>query len=387
MYIALTMSTMRKLYIRDNESFFLWGPRQSGKTTYLKTRFPDAFRIDLLNSEQYRKYVSNPEILREELRSLDRKKLVIIDEVQRVPALLDEVHWAIENLDTCFGLCGSSARKVRKGHANLLGGRAYRYELFGFIAAELGKSFDLTRMLNNGYLPRGYLAKEPLRVLRPYVADYLKEEIANEALTRNLPAFSDFLRVASVTDTEIVDFTKVASECAVSRTAVKNYYDILVDTLLGRFLPAFTKRAKRRVIQSAKFYLADVGVVNFLAGRGTLTPRSELFGKAFENWVHHELIAYLCYTEKDVDLHYWRTSSGHEVDFIIGDMEVALEAKSSSRIDNQHLRGLRSIVKDFDCIRKRLVVSMVNQTRETEDGIVICSPHEFVRMLWEHELI
>ena len=269
------------------ETFFLWGPRQTGKSTLLKQAYPDAHWVDLLKADAFRRYTQNPEILREELRSITPSPFVVIDEIQKVPQLLDEVHWLHENSGIQFALCGSSARKVRRGHANLLGGRAVRHELFGFVSDELGDSFDFEKLLNRGYLPRIYQSSNPVRLLSAYVGDYLKEEIAAEGLTRNLPAFSDFLNAAALSDTEMVNFSTIARETGVTSPTIKGYFEILTDTLLGRWLPAYKKRAKRRVITAPKFYFSDVGVVNFLAKRKGLVPGSPYYGKAFENWLFH----------------------------------------------------------------------------------------------------
>ena len=256
------------------ETFFLWGPRQAGKSTLLRRRYPDALWVDLLKSEVFRRYLDRPELLRQELASEAARggRQVVIDEVQKVPALLDEVHWLIENRGHHFALCGSSARKVRRGAANLLGGRAIRYELRGLTAAELGAAFDLDRMLNHGYLPRIYQAARPRRLLDAYVADYLREEVAAEGLVRNLPAFSGFLDAAAFSDGEMVNFSNVARECGVASPTAKAYFEILEDTLLGRRLHAYRRRRKRRVIGAPKFYFADVGVVNRLTRRGELSP-------------------------------------------------------------------------------------------------------------------
>jgi len=259
------------------ETFFLWGPRQTGKSTLLRAAYPDAFWVDLLKADEYRRYLQNPERLREELATRAPAQ-VVIDEVQKVPALLDEVHWLHENRGLHFALCGSSARKVRRGGANLLGGRALRYELYGLTATELGDAFDLDRVLNRGYLPRIVTADRSRQLLESYVADYLKEEIAAEGLVRNVPVFSTFLDLAALSDTELVSFATLARDCGVSAPTAAAHFDILVDTLLGRWLPAYTKRPKRRVIAASKFYFADVGVVNHLARRGTVRRRSELFG-------------------------------------------------------------------------------------------------------------
>ena len=200
------------------ETFFLWGPRQAGKSTLLRRRYPDGLWFDLLKADEFRRYVSRPELLREDLEAADADpaRQVVIDEVQKVPALLDEVHWLIENRGLRFALCGSSARKVRRGAANLLGGRALRYELRGLTAGEVGDSFDLDRALNHGYLPRIYESGQPRRLLDAYIADYLRQEVAAEGLVRNLPAFSEFLDAAALSDGEPVNYSSVARECGVS---------------------------------------------------------------------------------------------------------------------------------------------------------------------------
>ena len=367
------------------ETFFLWGARQTGKSTLLRTTYPDAVWIDLLKAEEFRRYLNNPELLRQELPRKGDLPFVVIDEVQKLPCLLDEVHWLHENRNVQFALCGSSARKVKRGHANLLGGRAIRYEMLGFTSTELYPDFDLNRLLNHGYLPRIYLAKQPRRLLNSYVANYLKEEIAAEGLVRNLPVFSNFLNLAALSDTEPVNFSTIARDCGVSSQTVKEYFQILEDTLLCRWLPSFRKQPKRRVSASAKFYFSDVGVVNFLAKRGILQQGSELFGKAFENWCFHELNAYNLYYEVFAEFFYWRLAGGTEVDFIINDMEVAVEAKATKKILSQHLKGLRSLKVDHPNIKRRLVVCCEEKHRMTDDDIEIIPAGIFTEMLWHGE--
>jgi len=362
------------------ETFFLWGPRQTGKTTLLRKMYPTAFWVDLLKAEEYRRYLQNPERLREELATAGRVSQVVIDEVQKVPQLLDEVHWLHENRGVHVALCGSSARKVKRGAANLLGGRALRYELHGLTAAEIATEFDLERMLNHGSLPRIYSADRPQRLLNAYVADYLKEEVAAEALVRNLPVFSEFLNIAVLSDTGLVNFSTIARECGVSSHTIKEYFQILEDTLLGRWLPAYTKRPKRRVIAAPKFYFSDVGVVNHLARRGALRPGSELYGKAFENWVFHELSAHNAYSEAFARLTYWRLASGIEVDFVANDFRVAIEAKATAKVTADHLRGLRTITQDHR-VGQRVVVCLESKSRRTDDGILVLPALEFCKLL------
>ena len=363
------------------ETFFLWGPRQTGKTTLLQAAYPDALWIDLLKADEYRRYVQNPELLRGELATRPTVRQVVIDEVQKVPQLLDEAHWLHERRGIRLALCGSSARKVKRGQANLLGGRAVRYELLGLTAREIGREFDLDRMLNHGSLPRIYLSDEPRRLLNSYVADYLKEEVAAEGLVRTLPVFSGFLNIAALSDAEIVNFSTIARECGVSSHTVKGYFGILEDTLLGRWLPAYTRRPKRRVIGAPKFYFADAGVVNHLARRGELHRGSELYGKAFENWVFHELCAHNAYTETFATLSHWRLASGIEVDFVINDMQLAIEVKATAKITADHLKGLRSLAQDHPRIKQRVVVCLEAKSRRTEDGILILPAGDFTERL------
>lgn len=366
-----------------HESFFLWGPRQSGKTTFLKRTFPDAPRYDLLNNRVFTRLLHQPASLGEELRALPvRPEIVIIDEIQKLPALLDEVHRLMEEDGYVFGLCGSSARKVRRGHANLLGGRAVRFEMFGLVSAEVGPEFDYQRFVNHGVLPCHYDSADPGRRLRAYVEDYLREEVIQEGLVRNLRAFHDFLRAAALSDTEIVNFENIARECGVSAPTVREHYQILVDTLLGYFVPAFREREKRRVIHAPKFYFKDVGPVNQLARRGKLEPGSPLFGKAFENWLAHELHAHAAYSELHYSIRYWRLASGIEVDFILGDMDTAIEVKTTARVRADHCTGLVHLARDYPEVRQRLVVCLEDRPRRLETGILALPVAEFLSRLW-----
>ena len=357
-----------KLPSQPKHSFFLWGPRQTGKSTLLRHSYPKTRIIDLLKPELFRKLIQNPEVLRELIRNED---FVLIDEIQKVPALLDEVHYLIENENKVFCLCGSSARKLKRGHANLLGGRARRYELHGLTRSELGDSFDIIKVLNRGYIPNHYLSEDYRFAIHSYVVDYLKEEITAEGLVQNLQSFSEFLDVASLSDTGKINFNAIGRDCGVSTHTVKSYFSILEDTLIGSWLKAYRKKPKRRITTSPKFYFFDVGVVNFLAKRGDLQLGSELFGKAFENWVYHELKSHLSYSLSFKDMSYWSLTTGVEVDFIIGDMELAIEAKASSRISSHHLKNLRELKKEHPQLKKSILVCFENEKRITEDGIHI----------------
>jgi len=364
-------------------TFFLWGARQVGKTTLLRASYPNALWIDLLKTNEYRRLLQRPEELRE---MVGPGQFVVVDEVQKLPALLDEIHWLHENRHARFALCGSSARKVRRGHANLLGGRALRYELRGVTAHELGDPRLVARMVNDGTLPSVVGSPRARDQLESYVGDYLREEVAAEGLTRSLPTFADFLEAAALSDTEQVSYASMARECGVSANTLKAYFDVLVDTLIGRWLPAYRRRPKRRIVASPKFYFNDVGVVNVLARRHQIERRSPSYGKAFENLVHHELVSYESYARRRAPLSYWRLTTGVEVDFIVGDLEVAIECKGIDRVRPDDLRGLRELRKEHPKLGRALLVSHEPRVRKTEDGIEILPFEDFVHRLWDGKI-
>lgn len=385
MHIDGVMSDIQRFLKLPDRAFFLWGPRQSGKTTLLRQRFPDAYWVDLLRTDARIRYEREPFRLREEAGALSKDRRVVIDEVQKVPALLDEVHGMMEAGRRTFALCGSSARRIRRSHANLLGGRALRRELLGLSARELGSAFDLERMLNHGPLPPHYLAESAEESLEAYVDLYLKEEILDEGLTRNLPMFADFLRAAAIGDTEVVNFSNIARECGVATTTVRGYYEILEDTLLGAFVPGFTRRAKRRTQQAPKFYFRDVGVVNRLARRGRVVAGSELFGKAFENFIFHELSVHERVSGREFPINYWRLSSGIEVDFVLGDAEIAVEVKGKTRLQSHDTRNLLQFRAEHPEVKQLVLVCLEEQPRLTAEGILILPLGDFLSRLWEGE--
>lgn len=367
------------------KSFFLWGQRQTGKSSLLRATFPDALYIDLLRSDEFLTFSSRPSLLRERTATLKKGQITVIDEVQKVPLLLDEVHHLIESKRIQFALCGSSARKVKRGHANLLGGRARRFELYGLSAVELGDDFDLLKMVNRGYLPSHYLDDDYFSALESYVGDYLKEEILAEGLTRSVSVFTRFLEVAALGDTEILNFSNVARETGVTVKTAQAHYEILVDTLTGALLPAYTKRIKRRTRHSPKFFFHDVGVVNYLVRRRHIEVKTPTFGKAFENWVFHELTCYLKYAKVSGEISYWQLTTGIEVDFIIGDMKVAIEAKGTDHVTSDHLKNLRELKRDFKSVKHLVVVCLETHERKTEDGILILPYSSFLTRLWQGE--
>ena len=360
-------------------SLFLFGPRQTGKSALIAHTFDDGAApvYSLLDSDTYLRLSRRPATLREEVPT--SAELVVIDEIQKLPELLDEVHLLIEQRGTRFLLTGSSARKLRRGGVNLLGGRARSRALHPFVAAELGADFDLMRALNVGLLPPIYLSDSPREDLKAYVGDYLTQEVAAEGLTRNVPAFSRFLEVAAACHGQLINYAAVASDAQVPRSTVQEYFGILRDTLLGFDLPAWTHSVKRKPLSTAKFYLFDVGVAAYLQRRGRVRPRSASFGPAFESFVFQELRAWLDYRTVDAELHYWRSKSGFEVDFILDD-RIAIEIKAKQTVGDRDLRGLRAL-RDEGLLDRYLVVSLEARARR-QDGIEVLPWREFLEQLW-----
>jgi len=373
----------------------LWGLRRVGKSVLLEQRYPKAQNhwVDLLLNEVFERYNADPARLRQELEAnpppLDSQ--VVIDEIQEVPRLLNEVHWMIENRGYKFAMCGSSPRKIIRKRGDLLGGRAFRYELRGITSHELGSDFDLERILNTGYLPGIYQSKNIQKELSAYVGDYLRYEIAEEGLVRDLVPFRNFLEAAALRDGSTLNNTSIASESNVSVKTVRNYLEILEEFLLIQRLPSYRKTHKSREIQSPKFYFSDVGVVNFLAKRGELlTGGSSDFSKAFENWVFHELSTYLAYNNPLMRntnrLSYWCEYNGPEVDFLVGDW-LAIEVKSSENIRDSHLKGLHALRKKYPSFETLVVVSRVPRALKRDDGILVLPYMDFAKRLWDRELI
>ena len=374
----------RILQIINDESVFLFGARQTGKTTLLKKQFPNAIYFDLLQTDVLNRFRQRPALLRESLEQVNEGTLVIIDEIQQIPELLNEIHWLITNKQIRFILCGSSARKLKRQGVNTLGGRAVPLYLFPFVSCEI-PDFNIDRAVNNGMIPRHYMKENPTSLLKAYVGVYLREEIQAESLVRNLTGFSRFLEIAAMTDGEMVNYLNIASDCGVSANTVKEYFQILEDTLVGYMIPAFTKKAKRKVVQSPRLYLFDVGVTNYLLGRTNLRRGTTDYGHAFEHIVIQELVAYLNYTDNPNKLSYWRTYTQVEVDVILGDAKVAIEIKSAEEVLPKHLKGLKSFADEHpDC--RRIIVSL-DRFNRVVDGIEHIYVYDFFKKLWSHDII
>ena len=372
------------------QSAFLWGARKIGKTTYLRKKFPHSLTYDFLKTDLFFEFSKNPALLREQLLAKSAQVLkhpVILDEVQKIPKILNEVHWLIENKGVSFILCGSSARKLKRGQANLLGGRAWRYEMFPFVSSEIN-DICLLKVLNQGMIPLHYLQGERQykKSLKAYVQDYLKEEVFNEGLTRNIPAFSRFFDAIGYSHGEMTNYLNIARECAVDSKTVKGYYQILVDTLLGTMVEPFKMRQHRQVISKApKFYLFDVGVAGILTNRYLEVAKGEQFGKAFEHFIFMEINAYSSYSEKDFKVNFWRTKSGLEVDFVLGDGEVAVEVKGTQTLDRKDLRGLRAFMEE--CSPKKAILVSNEKEERVHGKIQIIPWRKFLKNLWEGKII
>jgi predicted AAA+ superfamily ATPase len=358
------------------KSCFLFGPRQTGKTWLVRRKLTKYRTYNLLDSETYLKLSRNPRRLREEASPRDR--IMIVDEIQKLPILLDEIHFLIEERGVHFLLTGSSARKLRRGGVNLLGGRARVRHLHPFSCSELKEHFDLTRALNHGLLPPIYFSEDPEEDLKAYVGTYLKEEIAAEGLTRNVPAFSRFLEVAALCNGRLINFTKISNDAQVARTTVQEYFQILKDTLVAWEVTPWRKSRKRKPISTSKFYFFDPGIARVLQNRSFLKRGSPEFGEALETYMFHELKAYADYRSAG-EICYWRSTSGFEVDFILAGL-TAIEIKGSRTIGPEDLKGLRALQEERG-LRRYVMVSLEEEVRRV-GGIEVLPWREFLDRLW-----
>ncbi len=360
------------------KSHFLLGPRQTGKSTLIRDALPNTPVYDLLDSATYLALSHNPGRLASEIDA--RTRLVAIDEIQRLPDLLNEVHRLIEDRGIRFLLTGSSARRLRHGGVNLLGGRARTRYLHPLTRAELGVHFDLARAVERGTIPSVYFSDDPRADLEAYAGTYLRHEVIAEGATRNVPAFSRFLRVAAACNGTIVNFTNVANDAQVPRTTVYEYFEILRDTLILLELPAWRKSVKRKPIVASKFYFFDVGVAGALQGRPIRLGTPE-FGAGLETYIMHELRAYADYESGD-GLAFWRSTSGFEVDFLIGE-HTAVEVKASRNVTDNDLKGLRALSDERRL--KRCICVTLEERRRRMGSIMLIPWHDFLTSLWSGE--
>ena len=362
----------------DRKSALLLGPRLTGKSSLLRHELRSASTYNLLDNDVFLNLSRPPSRLREELTPRDT--LVVIDEVQKLPALLDEVQLLIEERRTRFLLTGSSARKLKRGGANLLGGRLRLLTLHPLVSQELGE-FELARALRFGTLPASHLAPRPHEDMADYRGSYLREEVAAEGRTRNIPAFSRFLEVAALCNGQQINFTKIANDAQVARTTVQEYFDILKDTLLAYELPAWRGSVKRKPIHVHKFYFFDVGVAHGLRSAGELREKSSEYGSALETFIHHELKSFVDYRlgTSAAALCYWRSTSGFEVDFVLAD-SVAIEVKASRNVSVQDLKGLRAIAEEKR-FKHLLCVSLESSYRKVGQ-IEVWPWRSFLKRLW-----
>ncbi len=367
----------------EKKSCFLFGPRSTGKTTLIQQELAaEAFQINLLKAQYSLPLSQNPGILAS-LIEAQEKTLIVIDEVQKIPELLDEVHSLIEEKSYHFLLTGSSARKLKRHHANMLGGRASQAALFPLTWYEIQQQvpFDLDRVLRYGSLPRVYLADKPEEELFAYVDLYLKEEVQAEALVRNLPSFTRFLKLAALASSEQINYSNIASDVGLSAKTIRDYYEILADTLLGFELPVWRSGRKRKVAATSKYYLFDCGVIHTLSGTKTIDRNSDLYGKSFEHFLIQEVRAYQSYFRRRWELTYWRTAQGDEVDLIVDDC-MAIEIKATQKVGAKDLRGLLKIRDEANWTS--LILVSHDPLDQISEGISCLNWKTFLERLWGH---
>jgi predicted AAA+ superfamily ATPase len=369
-------------------SLFLFGPRQTGKSSFIREelRGLPALSYNLLDSGLLVRLMADPSFIRREVEARGlRNCVVVIDEIQKCPTLLDEAQLMIEERGIRFLLTGSSARKLKAAGTNLLGGRARVRALHPFAFPEVGDDgFSLERVMERGLLPPHYLSNSPEEDLAAYADAYLREEIAAEGLARNLPAFARFLQVAASTNARMINYTNVAGDAQVPRQTVKLWYQVLVDTLLGFELPSFSATSKRKAVETAKFYLFDIGVTRTLRRLPPPVPESADFGEFFEQLICLELKAWIDYRRPRASLAYWRSLSGYEVDFVL-DGEVGIEVKAASMTQERHLSGLKALREEG---KLRRFILVCREERPTIlSGIEVIPWRDFLEALWSDSIL
>jgi len=373
---------IERFFKLPQDSFFIFGPRGTGKSTWLKKTFPNAYSIDLLDDRTYRDHLAHPERIIQIVEANPEIKCFIIDEVQKVPKLLNSIHSLCEQYKTHqFILTGSSARKLRHGGVNLLAGRALLTHFHPFMAAELGADFSLNSALRNGLIPLIVSADTPDKTLESYIALYLKEEVKEEGLVRDIGSFARFLEAISFSHGAILNLSNIARECQVSRKVVDNYLSIMEDLLLGYKLPVFTKRARRAMTAQPKFYLFDAGVYYHLRPKGPLDSPDEMHGMALEGLVLQHLKCWCDYSKDKVQSFFWRSKGGSEVDFVLyGEHHFyALEVKNGKQIHPKSLRGLKTFMADYP--EARAIMLYRGNDKLIIDGITCWPVDDFLLQL------
>lgn len=385
-YVSRSLQLKEKL---AHKSQFLLGPRMTGKTSYINHELKDHVSLswNLLDGRLRMAALSDPGLLREEIEARDlRDCIVVIDEIQKAPELLEEVHFLIEERNIRFLLTGSSARKLRGGGVNLLGGRAGSMTMHPFVYPEIASTeYTLERIFTSGLLPSAFLSSDPERDLTDYVTLYLNEEIQAEGVIRKLPRFTRFLQVAALSNTQQLNYTNIASDVGVSRQAVTGWYQILIDTLIGYEITSFRKGKKRKTFGMPKFYFFDLGVARILQNAPVPSSIQTEYGTFFEHYICMELIGYLDYTQNNAPLQYWRTTSEFEVDFVVGG-RVAIETKATRQTNPRDFRGLKALMDEGLCDRYILVCTE-QRPRKLANNIEIMPWEYFLQNLWGGNII
>ena len=366
-----------------DEGMFLFGARQTGKSTLLKERFVGAIYYDLLNPDVRKAFKRNPNALKEALWDRPAGTLVIIDEIQKVPELLDIVHTLMVDKGLWFILSGSSSRKLKRSGANTLGGRAIPETLYPLVWPEV-TDFQIDRAVQNGMIPRHYMVSDATKRLSGYVKVYLDEEIREEGEVRELDAFERFMEVAAISDGEMLNYSNIAADCGVSAKTVKSYFQIIYDTLIGYEIPAYRKEVKRKIVQAPRFYYFDVGLANYLMGRHSLKRGTDDYGHAFEHLVMQEMIAYRGYNDKRDVISYWHTYDKKEVDAVIGDARVAIEIKSAELVKTKHKAGLKAFKEEHPGCR--LILVSLDPITRTSGDVELVYVLDFLKMLWSGDI-
>ncbi len=378
-----------RLLKTPEKSVFLFGPRATGKSTWIQQRFPGATLYDLLSTAEALRLSREPGALYNEVRALPPGTWVVIDEIQKVPALLDEVHRLMEITGLKFILSGSSARKLRRGGFNLLAGRARVLNLFPLVSAEMSFDADIRNVLVHGTLPLAVTGDDPVSYLTAYTETYLQEEVRAEALTRDIGGFSRFLEIAARQNGQVTNMSGISRDAGVSRQTVQNYFEILVDTLIGRWLPPWKLKRSTKQVSHPKFYLFDPGVARALSGRLPYPPMPEELGPLLETYLFHEMRACIDYNNLFYPLFFWRSYSGVEVDFMVEDRDgfIAIEVKASNAWSRRFNRGLHRIREEIGPDKVRCCGVYLGERKAFWDDVEVFPVIEFLQRLWAGELL